>query len=1052
MTYMKTIAAIALLASSFINAQDVWTRQPDLISGSGSRVPVHASYAGGRFLLAGTSSAFWTSASGTSNWAEIALPSPPSGYSSAGMATDGSVVVVAGGSNTIYTTTATSISGLPSTPILWTQLNPGSRTINLGRVRYLNGQFIVAVPKFQDFSNQSNSYTELLTSPDGSSWTSRKFFANAQVNNIITPSDIAFKPGATAGTGTYVLTGDASGYVYVAPENFSSLTRVAVTGLNSTNSSIIYGGGLFVVTTTNGKIFTSPNSTTWTQQTLPGTPSLFAAVFHDGTTFVAVGRQVVSSSSKPMILKSEDGITWSVPGTFDFSIAFSSVLQTLVKADGLWVTTGNSRDLFTSGTSSVGPPAIDPLPPATAGTTGGNITISATIGGSPAPTSVAWLKNGTPISNGPTPGGSVVSGADTDTLTITGATLSDAGNYSVQATNSVATTTSTATQVAISAISSGASFTPYGLENTIGGELLTGSNPAKAMVGITTPTTFSVANGLRTLPNVPTNYRYYGGPNQSGTKILLSNSFALAPVMIYDLTTETGTFLPAIVFPIGPVASASSVLAGTLADNGDFGGSIIGPNNQAYAFHYTASTQTYTVLGNVPNAGNEIATSLGGITTDGTTLSGYERNGFFDGPFVWTTTGGFTLLPVPENAFAANGDIRQISPNGRFIVGFGTASNGAGGGQTAMRWDRVSGSPVGSALTKTLGDTFADARWVIDDGTTVGNVRRGFTFSDNKAAVWLPDGSLVILQDYLSERYGLNLPGYVLNQVTSISPDGKTLAGTANNPSGFVEGWLLTLPDVIEILSPEPDVALTVNTTRTNGADFTFTGSTQIGGGLYPAAFSNIANLGSDSLDVTSFSFSGSNPGDFEIFNAPPSGLTGSYGINEIRSFEIRFNPQPGTSGTRAAVLTLASDDPDTPSFVLNFSGTAAAPATPAETALEDYLAIANVPFNKRGPLDDPDHDGVVNLLEFALGLPAMGPSTLPVAENQASVLSITYTRAQQTHVTYTVKASTDLGVTDPWTATGVTQGTPDGNGVTTATVPISATPRFLRIEVSLVP
>jgi hypothetical protein len=50
------------------------------------------------------------------------------------------------------------------------------------------------------------------------------------------------------------------------------------------------------------------------------------------------------------------------------------------------------------------------------------------------------------------------------------------------------------------------------------------------------------------------------------------------------------------------------------------------------------------------------------------------------------------------------------------------------------------------------------------------------------------------------------------------------------------------------------------------------------------------------------------------------------------------------------------------------------------------------------------------------------------------------------------VKASTDLGVTDPWTATGVTQGTPDGNGVTTATVPISATPRFLRIEVSLVP
>jgi hypothetical protein len=81
-----------------------------------------------------------------------------------------------------------------------------------------------------------------------------------------------------------------------------------------------------------------------------------------------------------------------------------------------------------------------------------------------------------------------------------------------------------------------------------------------------------------------------------------------------------------------------------------------------------------------------------------------------------------------------------------------------------------------------------------------------------------------------------------------------------------------------------------------------------------------------------------------------------------------------------------------------------------------------------------------------------MTHSVLPAASNPSGVISLTYTRAQQSHVTYTVKTSTDLGVTDPWTSSGVTQGTPDPSGQTTASIPVTATPRFLRIEVSLVP
>jgi hypothetical protein len=52
--------------------------------------------------------------------------------------------------------------------------------------------------------------------------------------------------------------------------------------------------------------------------------------------------------------------------------------------------------------------------------------------------------------------------------------------------------------------------------------------------------------------------------------------------------------------------------------------------------------------------------------------------------------------------------------------------------------------------------------------------------------------------------------------------------------------------------------------------------------------------------------------------------------------------------------------------------------------------------------------------------------------------------------VTYEVQTTVDL--TFPWSATGVTQGTPDVNGVTTATVPLATPARFLRLQVTLAP
>ncbi len=65
--------------------------------------------------------------------------------------------------------------------------------------------------------------------------------------------------------------------------------------------------------------------------------------------------------------------------------------------------------------------------------------------------------------------------------------------------------------------------------------------------------------------------------------------------------------------------------------------------------------------------------------------------------------------------------------------------------------------------------------------------------------------------------------------------------------------------------------------------------------------------------------------------------------------------------------------------------------------------------------------------------------------------LQLTYTRAAA-DVSYEVQTTTDLASLASWTSTGVTQGTPDANGLTTATAPVGAGPRFLRLLVTLMP
>ncbi len=112
---------------------------------------------------------------------------------------------------------------------------------------------------------------------------------------------------------------------------------------------------------------------------------------------------------------------------------------------------------------------------------------------------------------------------------------------------------------------------------------------------------------------------------------------------------------------------------------------------------------------------------------------------------------------------------------------------------------------------------------------------------------------------------------------------------------------------------------------------------------------------------------------------------------------------------------------------------------------LDDYFnATERANRAIAGDLSDPDHDGIVNLLEYAFGFdPEKGSAALkPKLGKSGSNATLSFP-ALRAELTYSVEVSTDLKT---WSTTGVTLTT---NGTTkTASYPMSAQKAFLRISV----
>jgi autotransporter-associated beta strand protein len=113
-------------------------------------------------------------------------------------------------------------------------------------------------------------------------------------------------------------------------------------------------------------------------------------------------------------------------------------------------------------------------------------------------------------------------------------------------------------------------------------------------------------------------------------------------------------------------------------------------------------------------------------------------------------------------------------------------------------------------------------------------------------------------------------------------------------------------------------------------------------------------------------------------------------------------------------------------------------------------FANGQVPADKRGPNDDPDNDGIRNLIEYAI---AGHDPTVPnpvVGTFSGSLLSFAK-RADTTGLNCTIEESADLGISDAWDEVG-SYAQNDSSTISHALTPGAAPATFLRLKVTNIP
>jgi probable HAF family extracellular repeat protein len=215
---------------------------------------------------------------------------------------------------------------------------------------------------------------------------------------------------------------------------------------------------------------------------------------------------------------------------------------------------------------------------------------------------------------------------------------------------------------------------------------------------------------------------------------------------------------------------------------------IVGKSTAASGFHafrWTQASNQLSDLGTLSN--NNFGSWANGVSGDGLAVVGGSNSSPGNQAYRWTAGSGMVGL-----GDLTGGDFESeawgASTNGSVVVGQSTSANGI---NEAFRWTQATGM-VG--LGDLDGGIFSSvARAVSGDGSIV--IGYGTPVSRHIAFIWDATNHMRNLQDVLTNEYGLgpSLAGWQLNEASTISEDGKFLAGYGTDPAGNTEAWVVNL-------------------------------------------------------------------------------------------------------------------------------------------------------------------------------------------------------------------------------------------------------------------
>lgn len=259
------------------------------------------------------------------------------------------------------------------------------------------------------------------------------------------------------------------------------------------------------------------------------------------------------------------------------------------------------------------------------------------------------------------------------------------------------------------------------------------------------------------------------------------------------------------------------------------GATILGPGRA------TAISADGSVIAGIQGT-NAVQWTSSGVTTlgpgnsaymsgDGSVVTGMRASGSSEG-YRWSAQNGYQSLPDLPGVGAQSHQSWGISGDGQTVLGSVSYS----GGIPAVRYTASGASSLGTIPGGGNPDALASAssydggiiygmgrgphgydtfRWTQDTGTVLLGVAAA-GFGAPLPAACTPDGGIIAgsagfrafvwtigsgpedVQTVLEQHYGIDLGGLQLISVTSISADGRTVAGLASNGS-YNQGWVAHL-------------------------------------------------------------------------------------------------------------------------------------------------------------------------------------------------------------------------------------------------------------------